>query len=94
MRLIFSQDKKKEPAYGADLLRLWIASVEYWNDVPLGTNILNQVAESLRKIRNTARFLLGNIGDIYEQDNRDAWEDVKEHMDLVGLYRNECHGTC
>ncbi|KAK0232343.1 hypothetical protein EDD85DRAFT_970796 [Armillaria nabsnona] len=80
------KDKKKELAYGADLLRLWIASVEYWNDVPLGTHILNQTAESLRKIRNTARFLLGNIGDIYEQDNEDAWEDVREHMGLADRY--------
>ncbi|PBK70887.1 isoleucyl-tRNA synthetase [Armillaria solidipes] len=92
------KDKKKEPAYGADLLRLWIALVEYWNDVPLGTNILNQTAESLRKIRNTARFLLGNIGDVYEQDNEDAWEDVKEHMDLADRYMinelQKCEAEC
>ncbi|KAG7446854.1 isoleucyl-tRNA synthetase, partial [Guyanagaster necrorhizus] len=92
------KDKKKEPAYGADLLRLCIASVEYWNDVPLGTNILNQTAESLRKIRNTARFLLGNIGDIYEQDNEDAWEDLKEHMDLADRYMinelQKCEAGC
>ncbi|KAK0445212.1 tRNA synthetases class I-domain-containing protein [Armillaria borealis] len=92
------KDKKKEPAYGADLLRLWIASVEYWNDVPLGTNILNQTAESLRKIRNTARFLLGNIGDIYERDNEYAWEDVREHMDLADRYMinelQKCEAEC
>ncbi|KAK0496309.1 tRNA synthetases class I-domain-containing protein [Armillaria luteobubalina] len=92
------KDKKKEPAYGADLLRLWIASVEYWNDVPLGTNILNQTAESLRKIRNTARFLLGNIGDIYEQDNEDSWENVREHMDLADRYMinelQKCEAEC
>ncbi|PBK94614.1 isoleucyl-tRNA synthetase [Armillaria gallica] len=92
------KDKKKEPAYGADLLRLWITSVEYWNDVPLGTNILNQTAESLRKIRNTARFLLGNIGDIYEQDNEDAWEDVRVHMDSADRYMinelQKCEAEC
>ncbi|PBK70891.1 hypothetical protein ARMSODRAFT_974130 [Armillaria solidipes] len=89
---------KKEPAYGADLLRLWIASVEYWDDVPLGTNIFNQTAESLRKIRNTARSLLGNIGDIYEQDNEDVWEDVREHMDLADRYMinelQKCEAEC
>ncbi|PBK70869.1 hypothetical protein ARMSODRAFT_1017647 [Armillaria solidipes] len=92
------KDKKKEPTYGADLLRLWIASVEYWNDVPLRTNILNQTAESLRKIRNTARFLLGNIGDVYEQDNEDAWEDVREYMSLVNRYMinelQKCEAEC
>ncbi|TFK49438.1 isoleucyl-tRNA synthetase [Heliocybe sulcata] len=57
------KDKKKEPAYGADVLRLWAATVEYWNDVSLGSNVLAQCAESLRKIRNSARFILGNLED-------------------------------
>ncbi|KAI0053136.1 isoleucyl-tRNA synthetase [Auriscalpium vulgare] len=56
------KDKKKEPAYGADVLRLWAATVEYWRDMSLGPKILAQTAESLRKIRNSARFILGNIG--------------------------------
>lgn len=56
------QDKKKEPAYGADVLRLWAATVEYWRDMSIGPTVLAQTAESLRKIRNSARFLLGNIG--------------------------------
>jgi isoleucyl-tRNA synthetase len=57
------KNPQKEPAYGADVLRLWVASVNYTDDVPLGNTILNQMADVYRKIRNTARFLLGNLYD-------------------------------
>ncbi len=49
--------------YGADILRLWVASVEYTQDVRISDAILNQCAEGYRKIRNTFRFLLGNLSD-------------------------------
>ena len=55
------QDKTKV-AYGADVLRLWAATVEYWKDVSIGPTVITQVAESLRKLRNSARFCLANIG--------------------------------
>ena len=55
------QDKTKV-AYGADVLRLWVATVEYWKDVSIGPTVIAQVAESLRKLRNSARFCLANIG--------------------------------
>lgn len=55
------QDKKLTPAYGTDLLRIWVASVDSSRDVLIGPGILAQTFEGLRKIRNTARFLLGNI---------------------------------
>jgi len=48
---------------GADILRLWVASVEYRADMPLSQDILKQVSESYRKIRNTLRFLLSNTSD-------------------------------
>ena len=48
---------------GADVLRLWVASVDYRNDVVLTPSLLQQVGESYRKIRNTIRFLLGNLHD-------------------------------
>lgn len=57
------KDKKKDPAYGVDVLRLWVATVEYWRDMAIGPKILSQAAESMRKIRNSTRFLLGNLGD-------------------------------
>ncbi|KAH7907567.1 tRNA synthetases class I-domain-containing protein [Hygrophoropsis aurantiaca] len=57
------KDLKKEPAYGADVLRLWAATVEYWRDMSIGPTTLAQSAQSLKKIRNSARFILGNIGE-------------------------------
>ncbi len=56
-------NQKKEPAYGADVLRLWVSSVDYSVDVPIGSNILKQLADVYRKVRNTSRYLLGNIHD-------------------------------
>eukprot|EP00123_Amoebidium_parasiticum_P016861 comp23613_c0_seq1/m.40171 comp23613_c0_seq1/g.40171 ORF comp23613_c0_seq1/g.40171 comp23613_c0_seq1/m.40171 type:complete len:1003 (-) comp23613_c0_seq1:513-3521(-) len=55
------KDAKKEPAMGADTLRLWVASTDYTSDVTIGTSILANTVEALRKLRNTARFLLGNL---------------------------------
>lgn len=55
------QNAKLEPAYGTDLLRIWVASVDSTRDVLIGPGILAQTFEGFRKIRNTARFLLGNI---------------------------------
>ena len=56
------QDNKTKVAHGADVLRLWAATVEYWKDVSIGPTVITQVAESLRKLRNSARFCLANIG--------------------------------
>jgi isoleucyl-tRNA synthetase len=42
---------------------MWVATVEFWKDVSIGPTILAHVAESMRKIRNSARFMLGNLGD-------------------------------
>ena len=49
--------------YGADILRLWVASTDYRNDVRISEQILSNLVESYRRIRNTARFLLGNLKD-------------------------------
>ena len=56
-------NQKIQPAYGADVLRLWVSSVDYSVDVPIGSNILKQLSDVYRKVRNTARYLLGNIHD-------------------------------
>ena len=53
---------------GADILRLWVASVEYRADMPLSKDILKQVSESYRKIRNTIKFLLTNTSDFNPKD--------------------------
>ncbi len=52
--------------YGADILRIWVASSNYAEDLRIDYSILDQHAEAYRKIRNTFRFLLGNIRDKYE----------------------------
>lgn len=56
--------------YGADILRLWVASVDYRSDLPLSDKILKQVAEAYRKMRNTFRFLLGNLADFHPRQDR------------------------
>ena len=57
------KNQKQEPAFGADVLRLWVSSVDYSADVPLGPGIVKQLADVYRKVRNTARYLLGNLHD-------------------------------
>ena len=49
--------------YGADVLRLWVASCDYQSDVNISFDILKQRSEAYRKIRNTARYILGNLSD-------------------------------
>lgn len=64
-RLVISggKDAKKDPPYGADVLRLWVSSVDYSTDVLIGGRIISQVADVYRKLRFTLRFLLGNLHD-------------------------------
>ena len=54
---------KHEKAYGADVLRLWVATVEFGKDMTIGPTVLQQCAETMRKIRNSSRFILGSLGD-------------------------------
>lgn len=49
--------------YGADVLRLWVSSADYHSDVKMSNEILKQLSEAYRKIRNTARFIIGNLYD-------------------------------
>lgn len=53
--------------YGADILRLWVASSDYHADIRISKEILKQLSEAYRKIRNTARYILGNLSD-FEPD--------------------------
>ena len=55
--------------YGADILRVWVASSDYAEDLRIDKSILTQHAESYRKIRNTFRFMLGNLKDKFEKQN-------------------------
>ena len=65
--------------YGADILRLWAASVDYKNDIKIGNNIVGQLSEIFKKTRNTARFLLGNLFDF------DPAVDYVEYKDLLDI---------
>ena len=80
------KNQKKEPAYGADVLRLWVSSVDYSSDVPLGNTILKQMADVYRKIRNTARFLLGNLHDFDPANDAIPYDELPE-LDRYMLHR-------
>lgn len=90
------KDVKKQPAYGADVLRSWAASSDYTKDVTIGDNLVAGAFEALRKIRNTSRFLLGNLqhfeellpyGQMRELDRYmlaclvDNFAKIQEHYD-------------
>ena len=80
------KDQKKEPAYGADVLRLWVSSVDYSSDVRLGNNTIKQLADVRNKIRNTARFLLGNLHDFNPEKDTVPFEELPE-LDRYMLHR-------
>jgi len=72
--------------WGADLLRLWVGSVEYQADVKMSERVMTQLSEAYRKIRNTFRFALGNLGDF--NPSRDALSnDQLEEIDRWMLDR-------
>ncbi|MBM3736022.1 MAG: isoleucine--tRNA ligase [Acidobacteria bacterium] len=65
--------------YGAEVLRLWVGSVEFWEDVRLSNTILARLTEAYRKIRNTLRYALGNLYDF------DPEQDAVEAGDLLEI---------
>lgn len=80
------KNPQTDPAYGADVVRLWVASVDYSGDVPLGKTILGQMADVYRKIRNTARFLLSNLFDFDPNQDGICYEELSE-LDHYILHR-------
>lgn len=72
--------------YGADILRLWVASSDYRGDVSASPNIIKQVAEAYRKIRNTLRYLLGNLHDYNPETDAMGREDLLE-IDRWAMHR-------
>ena len=71
--------------YGADILRAWVASSDYSEDLRIDKSILTQHAESYRKIRNTFRFLLGNLKDKFVKEdfkkiNLDELEELEQYI--------------
>ena len=74
--------------YGADLVRLWVASSDYQVDVRVSDNIFKQLSETYRKIRNTARIIMANLGDFNPDTDMVALEDMLD-IDRWALSRLE-----
>ncbi len=70
--------QKVMDTYGADILRLWVASTDYSGELTISDEILKRVADSYRKIRNTLRFLLANVDDFDVQTQAVAYDDLLE----------------
>ncbi len=86
-----SQGNAVDPAkiiqqMGADVLRLWVSSADYRADLAISNGILKQVSEAYRKIRNTARFLLGNLSDFDPSKDALAYEELDE-LDQWALHQ-------
>jgi isoleucyl-tRNA synthetase len=64
--------------YGAEILRLWVSSEDYRDDIKISDEILRQLADSYRKIRNTMRYLLSNLGDFNPATDSVAFADMEE----------------
>ncbi|ADO82448.1 isoleucine--tRNA ligase [Ilyobacter polytropus] len=74
--------------YGADILRLWCASVDYREDVKISENILKQMAEAYRRVRNTARYILGNTNDFDPIKDRVSYDELPE-IDRWAMHKLE-----
>ncbi len=70
--------------YGADLIRLWVGAADYHADMRIGKEILKQLSEGYRKVRNTARFILGNLND-FEPDKHMVADCDLQELDLWAL---------
>jgi isoleucyl-tRNA synthetase len=64
--------------YGAEILRLWVAHVDYRDDIRLSNEILKRLVEAYRRIRNTSRFILGNLYDFDPAKDRVSYEQLQE----------------
>lgn len=82
--VIAPQDIIKQ--YGADIVRLWVASADYKQDIRISKLILKQLTEIYRKIRNTIRYILGNTSDFDYAKDKVAFADMQE-LDQWALMR-------
>jgi isoleucyl-tRNA synthetase len=72
--------------YGAEILRLWVAASDYQDDIRISEKILKQLTDSYRRLRNTSRFILGNLGDF------DPGKDVIPYTEMADIDRFVLHG--
>lgn len=75
--------------YGADILRLWVASSDYHSDIRISKPILKQLSEAYKKIRNTARYILGNLGNGngFNPDTDSVSDDKLTELDKWALMK-------
>ncbi|MGA2774628.1 MAG: isoleucine--tRNA ligase [Candidatus Omnitrophota bacterium] len=74
--------------YGADILRMWVASSDYNEDIRISKEILTRLSEAYRKIRNTARFILSNLYDFNPDTDKVSYENLRK-IDKWILFRME-----
>ncbi len=80
--------------YGAELVRLWAASSDYHADVRCSENIFKQLSESYRKIRNTARIMMANLGDFDPDTDMVAFDDMLEIDQWIVAETNDLVKLC
>ncbi|MDO5555945.1 MAG: isoleucine--tRNA ligase [Clostridia bacterium] len=80
--------------YGADILRLWVLSSDYQSDVSLSKDILKQITEVYRKIRNTARYILGNTSDFNPNTDMVEYQNLEEIDKYALLKLNDLVRKC
>ncbi|CAD6940236.1 unnamed protein product [Tilletia caries] len=61
LTIVQGDQKRGWPAYGTDVLRFWVAKSDYSSDIPIGPAVMKKAAEAMRKVRNSARFMLANL---------------------------------
>jgi isoleucyl-tRNA synthetase len=71
--------------YGSEILRLWVAASDYQDDIRISEKILKQLTDAYRRIRNTSRFMLGNLGDFDPAADAMPYEDMQE-IDRFALH--------
>ena len=79
---------------GADIIRLWVSSVDYESDVRISDDILKQVSETYRKIRNTMRFLIGNTEDFQPKEHAVAYEELRSVDQYLMARLDQVVETC
>jgi len=72
--------------YGAEILRLWVSASDYREDIRISDNILRQLSDAYRRIRNTCRFLIGNLSDFNPDTEKVSYEKLSQ-LDRYMLHR-------
>ncbi len=74
--------------YGADILRLWVASVDYSMDIKVGPTMFKQLSDIYRNLRNTSRYMLGNLFDFYPETESVPYDALWD-LDRLVLHKSQ-----